>query len=50
MKKNTLYVICLALFIVSAGLVVLKFRGDQKNEQSAVYELLDRKGRISSNT
>ncbi len=47
MKKNTLYVVCLAMFIVSAGLVVVKFRGDQKKEQAAVFELLDRKGALS---
>ncbi len=44
MKKNILYAALLILFISAAGFVVIKFRGDEKKKNAAVYELLERKG------
>jgi tetratricopeptide (TPR) repeat protein len=44
MKKNRLYAALLLVFISAAGFVVLKFGGEEKEKQSAVYTLLERKG------
>ncbi len=44
MKKSSVYTIILILFLTSIGLVVLKYRRDEKNRAAAVYELQQRKG------
>lgn len=47
MKKNTLYIALIILFISAAGFVVLKFKGDEKTNQPATYPLLERKGPLA---
>ena len=47
MKKNTLYIVLILLFIGAAGFVVIKFRADDKKEKAANYELLPRKGLLT---
>ena len=43
MKKSYLYTIVLILFFSAIGLIVLKYRRDEKNRASVVYELQQRK-------
>ena len=43
MKKNTLYIALIILFIGAAGFVVLKFKGDEKKGAAVEYKLLPRK-------
>ncbi|MES2893329.1 MAG: tetratricopeptide repeat protein [Bacteroidota bacterium] len=44
MKKNTLYVVLLLVFVSAAGFVVLKFNRDEQKKQSTEFRLLQRKG------
>ncbi|MEP7109851.1 MAG: tetratricopeptide repeat protein [Ferruginibacter sp.] len=48
MKKNILYGALLAIFLGAAGFVILKYRGDETKKKNTAYELLDRKGVLSS--
>src|ERR1700712_1006460 len=44
MKKSSIYTIILILFFTAIGLIVLKYRRDEKARDSFVYELQQRKG------
>lgn len=48
MKKNILYTALLVVFIVAAGFIVIKFRGDEKAKQATQYELLNRKAMLTT--
>jgi tetratricopeptide (TPR) repeat protein len=44
MKKNLLYLSLICLFILAAGFVVMKYKKNENKKQSAVYQLLERRG------
>ena len=44
MKKRSVYIITLALFIIAVFFVFFKYKTDEKKKEAAVYELLQRKG------
>ena len=43
MKKQSLYVLLIALFTVSVGFVVMKYKSVQAADEQAIYPLLPRK-------
>ncbi|MEO6721971.1 MAG: tetratricopeptide repeat protein [Ferruginibacter sp.] len=47
MKRNTLYIALIILFIGAAGFVVIKFRADKQKESAVEYKLLPRKGSLA---
>ncbi len=48
MKKQSLYLILIAVFAVTAGFVVIKYKSKQAAEKQAVYPLLPRKGNANN--
>ena len=44
MKKNTLYLILIAIFISAAGFIIFKAKGDNLKKKMVVYPFLNRKG------
>ena len=48
MKKQSLYVLLIALFTVSVGFVVMKYKSVQAADEQAIYPLLPRKGNANN--
>ncbi len=44
MKKNLLYLSLISVFILAAGFVVMKYKTSETKKESAVYQLLERRG------
>ena len=44
MKKSRLYLLLIALFVIMASFIVLKYNTDKKKKVDSYYALLDRKG------
>jgi tetratricopeptide (TPR) repeat protein len=44
MKKNVLYLSLISLFIIAAGFVVMKYKKSEAKKETAVYQLLERRG------
>ena len=48
MKKNTIYLSVIVLFIAAIIGIAYKYNKSQKEKESTVYELLDRKGEANT--
>jgi tetratricopeptide (TPR) repeat protein len=44
MKKNLLYLSLVFFFVIAAGFVVLKYKKNESKKETAVYQLLERRG------
>ena len=44
MKKNLLYLLLISVFIIAAGFVVMKYKKSEAKKETAVYQLLERRG------
>ena len=47
MKKNTIYIALVALFIIAAGLIVYKYNNTAASKEQEVYSLLPRTGSLA---
>jgi tetratricopeptide (TPR) repeat protein len=44
MKRNLLYLSLISVFIIAAGFVVMKYKTSETKKETAVYQLLERRG------
>ncbi len=48
MKKNNIYILSIALFLIAVGGIIIKYNIQQKEKENKVYGLLDRVGPLAN--
>ena len=50
MRKKSIYIVILLFFAIASGLIILKYKSDKTRKESALYEIIPRKGNASQSS